>query len=105
MFHPQLAWFPLSLLPSSRPPKHISDIRLSAFSPHINDDDTSEMIQTYGVTPVAAEPSTGVVGEETALLGGERDTSIKTVHGREGHATIVSCISNLSNTIIGSGVY
>ncbi|KAF8887317.1 vacuolar amino acid transporter 5 [Infundibulicybe gibba] len=44
------------------------------------------------------------VGEASALLGGNRDATIKRVANKpDGHATIVSCISNLANTIIGSG--
>ncbi|TFK39871.1 transmembrane amino acid transporter protein-domain-containing protein [Crucibulum laeve] len=65
------------------------------------------MVQTYGVAPEnATEPGVQAEGEEaTALLGGNRDTSVKrTQEKRDGHATMYSCISNLSNTIIGSGM-
>ncbi|KAJ6620650.1 transmembrane amino acid transporter protein-domain-containing protein [Mycena sp. CBHHK59/15] len=66
------------------------------------------MSQTYGAAPVSAadEPaSPHGAGESSALLGGERDTSVKREDGkREGKASIVSSVSNLANTIIGSGM-
>lgn len=59
------------------------------------------MVQTYGVAPVNdTEPTDQAGGEGSALLGG--DATAKKA-GRDGHATIVSCVSNLANTIIGSG--
>lgn len=58
------------------------------------------MVQTYGVAPENNnEPADQASGEGSALLGGE--ATVK--HGRDGHATIISCVSNLANTIIGSG--
>jgi len=61
------------------------------------------MVQTYGVAEATdVDPSTG--GDEArALLGGDSAAVKKAEGKRDGHATIVSCISNLSNTIIGSG--
>ena len=71
------------------------------------DDDGFEMAQTYGTAPVSAtdEPaSPHGAGESSALLGGDRDTAVKRVLGkREGKASMVSSVSNLANTIIGSG--
>ncbi|KAF9454254.1 AAAP amino acid transporter, partial [Macrolepiota fuliginosa MF-IS2] len=65
------------------------------------------MVQTYGVAPESIiEPTRSGSSEETnALLGGDRDTVVG--HGtgaREGHASLSSCVSNLANTIIGSGM-
>ncbi|KAF9461215.1 vacuolar amino acid transporter 5 [Collybia nuda] len=63
------------------------------------------MVQTYGVVPDnPAEPGASHEGEQSALLGGDRDTSSKRGGKQDGHASIVSCIGNLSNTIIGSGM-
>lgn len=62
------------------------------------------MVQTYGVAPPNdAEPTqdTTAEGEGSALLGG--DATPKRAVKRDGHATIISCVSNLANTIIGSG--
>lgn len=64
------------------------------------------MVQTYGIAPNSAmEPAQAANSEETnALLGGDRGTTVKReAGGREGHASLGSCISNLANTIIGSG--
>lgn len=66
------------------------------------------MVQTYGVIGSSAPDTVneGPTGEASALLGGDRDATVKRTSDRaDGHASIVSCISNLSNTIIGSGVY
>lgn len=63
------------------------------------------MAQGYGIIQQSpAEPSASTGGEQSALLGGNRDTSVKRVVKPDGHASIVSCISNLTNTIIGSGM-
>lgn len=62
------------------------------------------MVQTYGVAPGNdAGPANHVPGEgeDSALLGG--DSAPKLQGKADGHASIVSCVSNLSNTIIGSG--
>lgn len=65
------------------------------------------MTQKYGTAPVSAidDPtSPQEAGESSALLGGDRDTTIKRPIGkREGKASMVSSVSNLANTIIGSG--
>ncbi|TFK29722.1 vacuolar amino acid transporter 5 [Coprinopsis marcescibilis] len=70
------------------------------------------MVATYGVAPVnAADPSTVEDSHESrALLGGDSSSSHSSGSGRaerekrDGHATLTSCISNLANTIIGSGM-
>lgn len=71
------------------------------------------MVQTYGVAPRNdADPTSSGSGETSALLGGD-STNISKHTGNdavvpvksEGHASIVSCVSNLSNTIIGSGAF
>jgi hypothetical protein len=65
------------------------------------------MVQTYGIAPDNDSDRTPTnyvsagEGESSALLGG--DASIKRNDKADGHASIVSCVSNLSNTIIGSG--
>ncbi|KAF8817431.1 vacuolar amino acid transporter 5 [Phlegmacium glaucopus] len=66
------------------------------------------MVQTYGVVPeISAEPSLHA-DESRALLAGpsEPGTPSKSLRDRnaDGHATLISCISNLLNTIIGSGM-
>ncbi|KAJ3567461.1 hypothetical protein NP233_g6357 [Leucocoprinus birnbaumii] len=75
-----------------------------------------EMVQTYGIAPNRSgtvEGRNGGNSEETnALLGGDATgAGIETVERREevggkreGHASLVSCVSNLCNTIIGSGM-
>ncbi|KAJ7699026.1 transmembrane amino acid transporter protein-domain-containing protein [Mycena rosella] len=65
------------------------------------------MSQKYGTALVSAadEPAGPQrAGESSALLGGNRDTAVKRVVGREGKASMVSSVSNLANTIIGSGM-
>ena len=60
------------------------------------------MVQTYGVANEHGDSTHHAPGDEesSALLGG--DSTVK--RGKlEGHATIVSSVSNLANTIIGSG--
>lgn len=68
-----------------------------------------EMVQTYGIAPNRSgiEPPTAGNSEETnALLGGDgvQTVSRHATGKREGHASLISCISNLCNTIIGSGM-
>ncbi|KAL0065187.1 hypothetical protein AAF712_007857 [Marasmius tenuissimus] len=66
------------------------------------------MVQPYGAA--AANTDGGYEGpdvregESSALLGGDRDTTVKRVAKPDGHASVVSSISNLANTIIGSGM-
>ncbi|KAJ7314363.1 transmembrane amino acid transporter protein-domain-containing protein [Mycena albidolilacea] len=65
------------------------------------------MTQKYGTAPVSAldDPTSPLgAGESSALLGGDRDTAVKRAVKREGKASMVSSISNLANTIIGSGM-
>lgn len=61
------------------------------------------MVQTYGVAPDNdGDPTNHVAGdgEGSSLLGGDATPKRP---ARDGQATIVSCVSNLANTIIGSG--
>jgi hypothetical protein len=58
------------------------------------------MVHTYGVAPESGIEPTHNDGEASALLGG--DATVKRT-GRDGHASLTSSVSNLSNTIIGSG--
>ncbi|KAF9778304.1 transmembrane amino acid transporter protein-domain-containing protein [Thelephora terrestris] len=63
------------------------------------------MVQPYGVTDYPGfdvESRDETTSEVTSLLGAA-STGKKTT-GKEGHATIASCIGNLSNTIVGSGM-
>ena len=66
------------------------------------------MVHTYGAvaeTSVeAVEPSIDDTDEARALLADPNAPSKKDRH-TDGHATLTSCISNLLNTIIGSGAY
>jgi hypothetical protein len=65
------------------------------------------MVQTYGIARESAveptSPPASGNGEASALLGGDRNTTVKRIGKPDGHASITSCVSNLSNTIIGSG--
>ena len=62
------------------------------------------MVQSYGATDppgVDVEAREDTASEDTSLLG---TASIgKKRMKREGHATVVSGIGNLANTIVGSG--
>jgi hypothetical protein len=92
----KLAWIPSSI-------RH-QLFRGTTRTPDPEDDDEFEMVQTYGIIPAteAAEPGTSHGGEQAALLGGE---SPKRQVKRDGHASLISCTSNLANTIIGSGTF
>ena len=70
-----------------------------------DEDSVFEMVQgSYGIVPQhPAEPGASSGGEQSALLGGDRDSSAKRLVKPDGHASVISCISNLTNTIIGSG--
>ncbi|KAJ7656472.1 transmembrane amino acid transporter protein-domain-containing protein [Mycena polygramma] len=62
------------------------------------------MAQKYGTAPVSAldEPtSLHNAGESSALLGGD---AVNRIEKREGKASMVGSVSNLANTIIGSGM-
>lgn len=65
------------------------------------------MVNTYGAT--ATSSSAEAVDDEdtnehTAFLGDNRDiTTTRKEDKADGHASITSSISNLANTIIGSG--
>lgn len=63
------------------------------------------MTQTYGIArDTDGDNDTHADdGEASALLGGEASGGRKAAKV-DGHASIISCVSNLSNTIIGSGV-
>ncbi|KAK0217841.1 transmembrane amino acid transporter protein-domain-containing protein [Armillaria fumosa] len=65
------------------------------------------MVENYGtVNSVGAPdlPGTTTTAESSALLGGNRDATVKREGKADGRATVVSCVSNLCNTIIGSGM-
>ncbi|KAL0577289.1 hypothetical protein V5O48_004682 [Marasmius crinis-equi] len=65
------------------------------------------MVQPYGAATHnddGYEGSDVREGESSALLGGNRDSTVKRVEKPDGHASVVSSISNLANTIIGSGM-
>lgn len=70
-----------------------------------------EMVQVYGVAPQdsadANVPTNGVEengeGDESRALLTGRTVARATQKDKDGHASLLSCISNLSNTIIGSG--
>ena len=94
-----LAWLPSFLAPSTGA-RQLQPI--DEEDSEEDEDDVFEMVQSYGIVqPSLAEPGANTGGEQSALLGGDRDTSNKRLV--DGHASIVSSISNLSNTIIGSG--
>jgi hypothetical protein len=98
--HAILAW-----LFSSFRNSHKSTIKYAPEAAVINHN-TFEMVQTYGVAnDTIGEPINHIPGdgEDSALLGG--DSAVKHIGRADGHASIVSCVSNLSNTIIGSGMY
>ena len=62
------------------------------------------MVQPYGAANHSAldmEARDDTTGEETSLLGA--DSTSRKVTKREGHATMVSGIGNIANTIVGSG--
>jgi hypothetical protein len=72
--------------------------------PPTSNPDTLAMVQTYGVARAHHEPTNHVPdhgGEASALLGS--DATVKQGGKLEGHASLISCVSNLSNTIIGTG--
>ena len=61
------------------------------------------MVQHYGTVKTVSGDVTerqGLLSEGSTLLQGDANT-----RPREGHASIISCVSNLLNTIIGSGAY
>lgn len=64
------------------------------------------MVQLYGTVKtmngddLIVDEREGTQSEGSALLQGNASA-----RPREGHASITSCVSNLSNTIIGSGKY
>ncbi|KAF5316609.1 hypothetical protein D9619_006400 [Psilocybe cf. subviscida] len=70
------------------------------------------MVQVYGVAPrdsadanVAANGAEGNgEGDESQALLTGRTVARATQKEKDGHASLLSCISNLSNTIIGSGM-
>lgn len=59
------------------------------------------MVHTYGVARESGIEPAHDDSEASALLG---DAATAKRSGIEGHATLTSCVSNLSNTIIGSGM-
>lgn len=62
------------------------------------------MRQQYGATDysgVDVEGRDDIASEDASLLGAASVGKKRTK--REGHATMVSCVGNLANTIVGSG--
>lgn len=98
------SWPPVSFPVSPIP--HFSPRNSSSPSLDIDEcSDSYEMVQTYGVVPeTAVEPNIIDTDEARALLADPNAPSKRNRH-TDGHATLTSCISNLLNTIIGSGAY
>lgn len=63
------------------------------------------MVHTYGIAPENDGSAAYIAGdgEDSALL--SSDSTVVPLSKADGHATIISCVSNLSNTIIGSGMF
>lgn len=63
------------------------------------------MVQTYGVARTADDREASGAGEETSrLLDDDRgEAGVHSKNAPQGHASMASCIGNLTNTIIGSG--
>jgi hypothetical protein len=71
------------------------------------DKDDIEMVQTYGVASTGnldSDLNDDHVDEARALLGSNSSGVGAFLKKKDGHATLVSSISNLLNTIIGSGM-
>ena len=107
VFHWLLSYRPkpesgYSLLPLPRADSD-TDAASRAHLTESEPDDSEEMVQTYGASGSQHDPrgEGAGTGESDALLGGAPQAPAK----RQGHATLVSCVSNLSNTIIGSGTW
>lgn len=84
----------------SNPSDRIPHTRSLSFD---SNDDEFEMTQTYGVASERSpEPSTAGFGEESRALLGNDTAPVR--QRAEGHANIISSVSNLANTIIGSGM-
>jgi hypothetical protein len=95
-----LAGQPSSIVPSTKSVRQPIDIE----DWKDEEDEGFEMVQGYGIVQeTRSEPGASTGGEQSALLGDDRDTTVKRLVKPDGHASIVSCISNLANTIIGSG--
>jgi hypothetical protein len=62
--------------------------------------DSYEMVQKYGAVPTTAADATAGDGESSALLVVD---GAPLVRQKEGHASMLSSVSNLTNTIMGSG--
>jgi len=71
---------------------------LSALRRSQSHEEAYEMVNTYGVASENDTDAAAGSAESSALLGTERVPK-----KRDGHATMLSCVSNLTNTIIGSG--
>lgn len=79
--------------------------RESNLSPDLDNQNYYEMVQPYGATDhpgVDVEARDDTATEDASLLGSA--STGKKATKREGHATMVSCVGNLANTIIGSGM-
>ena len=93
-------------------PEYIKEYDKSSDSDYeLDEDDSYEMTQrSYGTTapetnPALPDGEIEVSDESRALLGRAGEPQNKPDSKKDGHATLVSCISNLLNTIIGSGAY
>jgi hypothetical protein len=64
--------------------------------------DSYEMVQKYGAVFTTAADATVGDSESSALLAGD---AVPSVRQREGRASMLSSVSNLTNTIMGSGEY
>ncbi|KAG1746591.1 transmembrane amino acid transporter protein-domain-containing protein [Suillus paluster] len=63
--------------------------------------DSHEMVQKYGAVLTVAADATAGDSEQSALLAGDATPSVVQ---RDGHASMLSSVSNLTNTIMGSGM-
>jgi hypothetical protein len=63
---------------------------------------SSTMARSYGVAPTDRDDALGD-NDNAPLLGSGPPKAVE-AELEDGHATIVSCVGNLANTIIGSGM-
>lgn len=64
--------------------------------------DSYEMVQKYGAVHTTTADATAGDSESSALLAVDATSSVRQ---KEGHASMLSSVSNLTNTIMGSGEY
>lgn len=60
------------------------------------------MVQKYGAVHTTTADATAGDSESSALLAVDATSSVRQ---KEGHASMLSSVSNLTNTIMGSGEY